>query len=330
MRIARYIRACVTLLGLCLSVSALAQSDFAGKWEARIIPKTGKHSITVIIVVEGEKISGQVTLRDTYGTEIESPLLNPELDGRTLKFESKQDDATFSWKLTLKKEGGEGFLEGSMGHMGIEERVVKNPDQRASQGGLRCAAESEESVRNDYEIYSAVLNQELGQFKNRQTAVLSETSIAMPPGSGVAAQLGDKNPGFVGAYTHDLQEAFETANEVPSQLDVSELSCPAECVLVTPQQLKQLFRKDVPLGHLDDDPGWNAFYKRFPQSHGITFLSHVAYNPSRDRAIVYIGTMSGMLSGHGELYIFYKDRDAWKIQTHQLTWFISSGVISSE
>ena len=109
----------------CLSVSALAQDQFVGTWQARISPATGKHSITVNIVVKEGKIGGTVVLVDGFnGNETESPIINPELGARTLKFETSPKDDEI-WKLTVKKGGREGLLHGSMGHMLIDERVVK-------------------------------------------------------------------------------------------------------------------------------------------------------------------------------------------------------------
>lgn len=117
----------VTMLA-CLSVSALAQGQFAGKWQTRISPTTGKHSITVNIVVKEGQIGGTVVLvNPPDGSEIESPIVNPELNGRTLKFETNLKNDKFSWKLTLDEVNREGLLHGSMGHMLIDERVVKKP-----------------------------------------------------------------------------------------------------------------------------------------------------------------------------------------------------------
>jgi hypothetical protein len=99
-------------------------SQFEGKWQARIGPATGKHSITVNIVVKEGRIGGTVVLVDPVdGSEIESTIVNPELSGRTLKFETNLKE--FSWKLTVKKGSREGFLHGSTGHMLIDERVYK-------------------------------------------------------------------------------------------------------------------------------------------------------------------------------------------------------------
>jgi hypothetical protein len=116
---------CVTVVA-CLSFSALAQDQFVGKWQARISPATGKHSITVNIVAKEGKIGGAVVLvSPPDGSEVEWPIVNSGISGRTLTFETGPETEKFIWKLNLKNGGREGLLHGSGRHMLIEERVVK-------------------------------------------------------------------------------------------------------------------------------------------------------------------------------------------------------------
>jgi hypothetical protein len=80
----------------------------------------------VNIVVKEGKIGGTVVLVDGFdGTETESPIIKPDLNGSALKFETNVKDAIFSWELTLKGSSREGRLRGSYGHMLIDERVYK-------------------------------------------------------------------------------------------------------------------------------------------------------------------------------------------------------------
>jgi hypothetical protein len=118
---------CVTVVA-CLSVSALAQDQFVGKWQARISPATGKHSITVNIVAKEGKIGGAVVLvSPPDGSEIEWPIVNSGISGKTLTFETGPETDKFIWKLTLKNGGRKGLLHGSGRHMLIDEPVVKEP-----------------------------------------------------------------------------------------------------------------------------------------------------------------------------------------------------------
>lgn len=112
----------------CVSGAALAQGQFAGKWQTKISPTTGKHSITVNIVVKEGKIVGTVVVvNPPDGSEIEWPIVNSGISGGTLRFETSLKNDKFIWRLTLKKGGRQGFLHGSTGHMLIDEPVVRSP-----------------------------------------------------------------------------------------------------------------------------------------------------------------------------------------------------------
>jgi hypothetical protein len=108
-----------------LTFSAASQAQFAGKWQSKISPVTGKHSITVNIVVNEGKFSGTVILVSPDASEIESEVSNAKLRGENLEFETKFGNGVFDWRLTLQKGNGEGLLHGSIGEMVIDERVVR-------------------------------------------------------------------------------------------------------------------------------------------------------------------------------------------------------------
>jgi hypothetical protein len=104
---------------------ALGQSQFAGRWQTKKSAVTGKHSITVNVTVNDDNASGTVVLVNPDGSEIESLILNVELHGDSLEFETKIKNDTFNWRLTLEKDARRGRLHGSIGEMLIDEEVVK-------------------------------------------------------------------------------------------------------------------------------------------------------------------------------------------------------------
>jgi hypothetical protein len=121
---------------ICLSVVALAQSQFAGKWQTKTSRVTGKPTITVNISESENKLSGTVVLVNPDRSEMEMPILSSELKGKTLEFETNLQGTPFDWRLTLKKGNASGLLHGSDrrpgkggqgGEMVIEEDVVKQP-----------------------------------------------------------------------------------------------------------------------------------------------------------------------------------------------------------
>ncbi len=110
-----------------LSSLAIGQAQFAGKWQTKKSSTTWKHSITVNVAVNEDKVRGTVVLVNPDASEIESEILNVELHNDTLGFETKDRDATFHWRLTLEKSVRKGQLHGSIGEMLIDEKVLKSP-----------------------------------------------------------------------------------------------------------------------------------------------------------------------------------------------------------
>lgn len=115
----------VLVLVIGFSSLSVAQQQFVGQWQTKVSPATGKHLFTLNIEVKEGKIGGSIVLVDPVdGREIKSGILNAELSGETLEFESKVGNDTFNWRLTLKSHK-KGLLHGSMREMVIDEPVVK-------------------------------------------------------------------------------------------------------------------------------------------------------------------------------------------------------------
>ena len=103
-----------------------SRSQFVGTWQTKISRSTEKPSATLnISVIEGIA-GGTIALINPDGTEITSPILDPALNGQTLAFKTTfENGTTFSWHLSLRKDGGEGILHGSAGEIVIEEPVFR-------------------------------------------------------------------------------------------------------------------------------------------------------------------------------------------------------------
>jgi hypothetical protein len=106
-------------------VNGDSQLQFAGSWHTRISSATGKHSITVNIIVNEGTFGGSVVLVNPDGSEIESEIFNIKLSGQILEFETKLRNDVFDWRLTLQKGNKKGLLHGSIGEMVVDEQVVK-------------------------------------------------------------------------------------------------------------------------------------------------------------------------------------------------------------
>ncbi len=104
------------------------RSEFAGTWKGRINPGTGKAAITFNIAVTEGIAGGTAVLVNQDGKELTSAILNPELSGRMLRFDSVfENGAKFSWHLSLDKSGGQAKAQGNSGPMVIEEVLFKQP-----------------------------------------------------------------------------------------------------------------------------------------------------------------------------------------------------------
>ena len=104
------------------------RSEFAGTWKGRINPSTGKAAITFNIAVTEGIAGGTAVLVNQDGKELTSAILNPELSGRMLRFDSVfENGAKFSWHLSLDKSGDRAKVQGNSGPMVIEELLYKQP-----------------------------------------------------------------------------------------------------------------------------------------------------------------------------------------------------------
>lgn len=70
----------------------------------------------------------------------------------------------------------------------------------------------------------------------------------------------------------------------------------------------------------DPNAGWDFFYKKYPDSQGITTLSRVGFNIDKTKALVYFGTQSDGLAGTGYYVILQKEINRWKIVKKQMLW----------
>ncbi len=57
--------------------------------------------------------------------------------------------------------------------------------------------------------------------------------------------------------------------------------------------------------------GWERFYARYPHSPGIVTVSRVGFNRAGDRALVYLGSSSGWLAGHGGMHLLRRKNGHW-------------------
>ena len=66
--------------------------------------------------------------------------------------------------------------------------------------------------------------------------------------------------------------------------------------------------------------GWEAFYKRFPDSGGFVGFSRVGFDPAMNQALVYVEHGCGSLCGTGHYVLLDKGEGGWKIAKRFMAW----------
>ena len=113
-------------LFICLPLLSLAQaSPFMGTWETHKSSSTASAAITLVIVQNGEALTGTVYLAHLDGGSEHLEFKDSSRIAETLTFETPVDEESFYWSLALNKGAKTGVLKGSYHEMLIEEKVKK-------------------------------------------------------------------------------------------------------------------------------------------------------------------------------------------------------------
>jgi hypothetical protein len=108
-----------------------------------------------------------------------------------------------------------------------------------------------------------------------------------------------------------LIDDFNSKNKDPHPLSNS-FTADRTVILLSKDESTELFNKG----------GWDEYYKRYPQSGGMIMLSRVGFNANRDRAFLYVDSLSGPRTGAGYFVLLQKSRASgnWYIIKHIPLW----------
>ena len=106
-------------------------------------------------------------------------------------------------------------------------------------------------------------------------------------------------------------ESFKTRNDKSYPLS-ADMKLGVQYVLLTQTEMNRFFSQN--------QDGWQAFYKNYPDAPGITSLSRVGFNETYDQALVYEGTQSHYLAGAGYYFLMVKINGAWTVSMKSMTW----------
>ena len=150
-------------------------------------------------------------------------------------------------------------------------------------------------------------------------------SAFMPEGPGPAlilkatsTSIGGEEPGEIRALiknnfegvSNDLLENYLARNAQPSELS-PDMDLGVKYVLLSGEELSELTRQ----------PNWGqSLVEKYPGSNGYLMFSHVGFNKSLDRAVIYGGRVAGPLRGSGSYYLLEKQNGIWLIKEETMVW----------
>ncbi len=114
-------------------------------------------------------------------------------------------------------------------------------------------------------------------------------------------------PGIDSATVEDFISRNDKSYALAEDMNIG-----VKYVLLTQTEMNQFFGQN--------QDGWQAFYKNYPDAPGITSLSRVGFNPTYDQALVYIGTQSHYLAGAGYYALMVKVNGTWAVSIKSMTW----------
>lgn len=120
---------------------------------------------------------------------------------------------------------------------------------------------------------------------------------------------------FVLQNIHDVEtktiENFTNANNPASPIQTG-MEIEADYTLLSQYGYSQIFSQN--------QSGWEIFYNHYPNTPGLTTLSHAGFSSTFDQALVYIGTQSNWLAGAGYYLLMKKVEGNWMIDQQVMVW----------
>ena len=101
---------------------------------------------------------------------------------------------------------------------------------------------------------------------------------------------------------------FVSKNMKSWPLEEEKLKTERKLLLQSPAQLEKAFEIEGKTGS-----GWEAFYKKYPESDGQTVVSRAGFDPGKKEALVYIAGMHDYLCAEGNLYHLKKSDGKWQL-----------------
>jgi hypothetical protein len=118
----------------------------------------------------------------------------------------------------------------------------------------------------------------------------------------------DRNDGYY-EKSQITQNILNTAGRYPID---QRITFRLPCVWISDQELERIFRSDQ----------WVGFYRKYPNSRGLVYLSRVGFNKKMTQALLYFAHQYDSDAGAGYLVLLNKQKNEWE-KIAQITVWIS-------
>lgn len=112
---------------------------------------------------------------------------------------------------------------------------------------------------------------------------------------------------------HELEREYDFKLRQPCKIPATSNSSKV-LIFKTPTEVKQIFSGD------DPHNGWRRFHKLFGNDAELVTFSRVAFDRSKQYAIVHVSSGLAEMAGGGELYLLSRLNGSWVIKRIFPTW----------
>lgn len=178
--------------------------------------------------------------------------------------------------------------------------------QAAFGQNARAGSNPEVSIRDEYDVYSALLNA-LSRYSKPRLIVVADSTVtrdALELSYDYLQDIKQKAPELLTDFAEKNSEAV---------LITPNFHTKVRCVLITQDEIDRIFS-------LDESASWSLFRKGYPGSNGITWLSRVGFDKKKTTAAVYAEEVQGINRGGGYYYILRKVNGKWKVAYREMSW----------
>lgn len=170
-------------------------------------------------------------------------------------------------------------------------------------------------TQEDYEVFSGLLEGLGGpeapeeSWKGKEILIISKTTA---PG------IVDSKWGKWGFRSKS--KAAPSSETVMDFHKKAKLSCPLQQSLPSAHPYTFISDKDVEALFKPGSPGWEEFYRKFPNTGGFWSFSSPGYNQQHTEALLYVSHACGDLCGTGHLYLLRKEDGKWIVKNRLMLW----------